>query len=179
MIITTDRLRLRPMERKDIADFVRELNDWDVQQWLSIPPFPYSHRDGEAYLAIVRDNHRTLHPTIFVIADPESDAALGVTAIDLKSGGTGELGYWLARAQWGRGIAKEAAQALLRHALAHPVLRQVIAVTDPENLRSQRVLTAVGFVDRGLRDRPSPSRRGSTQVRSYELPIDRKQATAR
>jgi hypothetical protein len=31
MIILTDRLRLRPMKRKDIADFVRHLNDWDVQ----------------------------------------------------------------------------------------------------------------------------------------------------
>ena len=41
MIITTDRLRLRPMERKDIADFVRDLSDWEVQQWLWIPPFPY------------------------------------------------------------------------------------------------------------------------------------------
>ena len=179
MIITTDRLRLRPMEGKDIADFVRDLSDWEVQQWLSIPPFPYRHADGEAYLAIVSGNHKTSHPTAFVIADKESDAALGASAIDLKPAGTGELGYWLARAHWDRGIAREAMRALLRHAAGHPALRQLVAVTDPENLRSQRVLTAVGFEDRGLSDRPSPSRRGSTQLRRYEFPLERQSTTAR
>jgi RimJ/RimL family protein N-acetyltransferase len=172
LIITTDRLRLRPMERKDIADFVRDLNDWEVQQWLWVPPFPYRDQDGEAFLAIVRNNHMTSHPTVFVIAD-EHDAALGVTSVDLNADGTGALGYWLGRTHWGRGIMKEAVAALLRYAIEHPALRQLVAVTDPENLRSQRVLTALGFKDLGLRDRPLPSRRGSTQQRSYELPINR------
>jgi len=174
LIITTDRLRLRPMERKDISDFVRDLNDWEVQQWLSIPPFPYQHTDGEAYLAIVGNNHMTSHPTAFVIAGKDSDAALGAMAIDVNSAGTGELGYWLARAHWGQGIAKEAVRALLPHVLGHPALRQLVAFTDPENLRSQCVLTAAGFRDHGLRDRPLPSRRGSTERRAYEFTINRR-----
>ena len=173
MIITTDRLRLRPMERKDIADFVRDLSNWEVQQWLSIPPFPYRHADGEAFLTIVHANHGTDHPTIFVVADKSSDEALGTVSVNIDGDGRGELGYWLGRAHWGRGIMKEAVAALLRHALDHPSLRRLIADTDPENLRSQRILTAVGFKDRGLRDRSSPTRRGSTQLRGYEFPIDR------
>ena len=173
MIITTDRLRLRPMERKDIDGFVRDLCDWEVQQWLSIPPFPYRPEDGEAYLAIVRNNHMTSHPTVFVVSDKSSDEALGAVSIDIHAGGIGELGYWLGRTHWGRGIMKEAVAALLRHAVDHPALRQLVAVTDPENLRSQRVLMALGFRDHGLHDRPLPSRRGSTQRRTYELPIDR------
>lgn len=92
MIVTTDRLRLRPMERKDIADFVRDLNDWEVQQWLSLPPFPYRDTDGEAYLAIVANNHATSHPTAFVVAAKESDAALGVMSVDIDDAGTGEPG---------------------------------------------------------------------------------------
>ncbi|HEX6119078.1 MAG TPA: GNAT family N-acetyltransferase [Dongiaceae bacterium] len=91
MIIATDRLRLRPMEREDIADFVRHLNDWDVQQWLTIPRFPYEHTDGEAYLAIVQANHATAHPTAFVIADRTSDLALGAAAVEIGEA-QGELG---------------------------------------------------------------------------------------
>jgi RimJ/RimL family protein N-acetyltransferase len=173
LIITTDRVRLRPMERKDIAEFVRELSDWEVQQWLSIPPFPYRHEDGEAYLAIVRNNHMTSHPTVFVVADKSSDEALGAVSVDIHADGIGELGYWLGRTHWGRGLMKEAVAALLQHAAEHPGLRQLVAVTDPENARSQRVLMALGFRDHGLRDRPSPSRRGSTQRRTYELPVNR------
>ncbi len=173
MIITTARLRLRPMQPKDIDGFVRDLSDWEVQQWLTKPPFPYRRQDGEAYMAIVQGNHATPHPTLFVIANKASDAALGTAAIDIDAEGTGELGYWLGRAHWGNAIMPEAVAALLRHALEHPALRKLVAVTDPDNLRSQRVLTALGFNDHGLRDRPAPTRRGSTQLRSYAFPVGR------
>ena len=173
MIIETERLRLRAGKPADIADFVRHLNDWEVQQWLTIPPFPYKHEDGEAYLKIIRSNHATILPSTFVVADKASDAALGAVSINIDAHSVGELGYWLARVAWGRGVMKEAVLALLLHAKDHPALRRIVAVTDPENLRSQRVLLASGFVDRGLSDRPQPSRRGSTQVHNYELPIDR------
>lgn len=173
MIITTDRLRLRCMEPRDIDPFVRDLCDWEVQQWLTMPPFPYERKDGEAYLAIVRANHGTAHPTLFVIADRSSDVALGTVSVDIDGEGRGELGYWLGRAHWSGGIMKEAVAALLRHARDHPSLRRLIAVTDPANVRSQRVLAACGFVTRGLKDRPKPSRRGSMQVLEYELPLER------
>jgi 8-oxo-dGTP diphosphatase len=172
LIILTGRLRLRPMERKDIADFVRHLNDWDVQQWLTIPPFPYEHADGEAYLAIVQANHAAAHPTAFVIADRASDLALGAASVEIGEEAQGELGYWLGREHWGRGLMKEAGAAIVRHAAAHPGIRRLVAVTDPENTRSQRVLMACGLADRGLRGRPQPSRRGSAQMREYELVLE-------
>lgn len=173
MIITTDRLRLRAMEPQDIDGFVRDLSDWEVQQWLSQPPFPYQRKDGEAYMAIVQGNHATPHPTLFVIADKASDAALGAACVDIDAEGTGVLGYWLGRAHWGRGIMPEAVATLLRHARGHPDLRRLRAVTDPDNVRSQRVLAACGLMDRGLAARADPSRRGSIQMREYELPIER------
>ena len=173
MIIATNRLRLRCMEPNDIERFVRDLCDWEVQQWLTLPPFPYERKDGAAFLAIVRANHTTAHPTMFVIAERSTDEALGTVSIAIDSEGCGELGYWLGRAHWGRGIMKEAVAALLRHALGHPSLRRLIAVTDPDNVRSQRILSACGLAERGLKDRPKPSRRGSRHLLEYELPIER------
>ena len=169
MIISTDRLTLRCMEPKDIEPFVRALNDWEVQQWLAQPPFPYASKDGETYLAIMRANHATRHPTVFVMADKSTDEALGVVSIDRDGSDTGVLGYWLARAHWGRGYMKEAAVALVRHARNHPELRRITSVTDPENARSQSVLRACGLTDLGLHDRATPSRRGLMQLRRFEL----------
>ena len=108
MIIASDRLLLRPMAPKDIDQFVRCLGDWEVQQWLTIPPFPYERSDGEAYLAIVQRNHATSHPTVFVTADAGTDDAIGTASVDIGADGTGELGYWLARSHWGRGLMKDA-----------------------------------------------------------------------
>jgi hypothetical protein len=48
------------MEPKDIDNFVHDLSDWEVQQWLTIPPFPYERKDGEAFLAIVQKITRRL-----------------------------------------------------------------------------------------------------------------------
>jgi 8-oxo-dGTP diphosphatase len=174
VIITTERLRLRAAETKDIEPFVRCLNDWDVQQWLTLPPFPYSRQDGEAYLAIVCARHATAHPTTFVMADKATDTALGAASVEIDQEGTGELGYWIGRDHWGRGLAKEAVSVLVRHALAHPDLQRLVAVTDPANVRSQRVLAACGLSDCGLRERARPSRRGSTQERRYELVRERR-----
>jgi 8-oxo-dGTP diphosphatase len=173
LIIMTERLRLRPMEPKDIDGFVRDLSDWEVQQWLTQPPFPYQRKDGEAYMAIVQGNHATPHPTLFVIADKAKDAALGTAGVDIDAEGTGVLGYWLGRSHWGRGLMKEAVGALVRHARGHPALRCLIATADPENARSHSVLTGCGLSAGGLVDRPQPTRRGSTHLRSYEFPIAR------
>jgi len=171
LIITTGRLRLRCMEPRDIDDFVRDLNDWEVQQWLALPPFPYERKDGEAFLAIMHADHAGAHPTMFVMADLSSDAALGVVSVDRDDGdsATGVLGYWLGREHWGRGYMKEAAAATVRHARKHPALRRITSVTDPENARSQSILLACGFRDLGLENRPQPSRRGSMQMRRYDL----------
>ena len=171
MILATERLKLRAMEPKDIDAFVRDLGDWEVQQWLAQPPFPYARKDGEWYLDVVRNNHKTTYPTIFVVADKASDAALGAASVDIDGAGTGVLGYWFGRDHWGRGIAREAVGALVRHARRHPAIRLIVAVTDPENFRSQRVLAAAGLADCGIIDRQLPSRRGATQMRRYELVI--------
>ena len=171
MILTTDRLRLRCMEPRDLDAFVRVLNDWEVQQWLAQPPFPYGRADGEAYLALMRANHAGPHPTAFVMADKVDDATLGVVSIDVGDDGVGALGYWLDRAHWGHGYATEAVRALIAQARGHPELRRIAAVTDPENQRSQRVLGAGGLASLGPRDRTSPSRRGATRMLRYELVV--------
>jgi RimJ/RimL family protein N-acetyltransferase len=61
-----------------------------------------------------------------------------------------EVAYRLARPAWGRGIATEAAGALVNHALGALALPRVVAVTYPDNVASQRVLCKLGFEPRGL-----------------------------
>jgi len=61
-----------------------------------------------------------------------------------------EIAYRLARSAWGRGIATEAAGALVAHGLRTLGLPRLVAVTYPENRASQRVLDKLGFERRGL-----------------------------
>jgi [ribosomal protein S5]-alanine N-acetyltransferase len=59
-----------------------------------------------------------------------------------------ELGYRLATAYWGQGLATEAARAVLEWAFRDQRLPYVIAFLDPANLASVRVLQKVGMTRR-------------------------------
>jgi RimJ/RimL family protein N-acetyltransferase len=56
-----------------------------------------------------------------------------------------ELGYRLRRAAWGRGLATEAAAALVRLALADPEVTAVVAAALATNRASRRVMEKVGM----------------------------------
>jgi len=56
-----------------------------------------------------------------------------------------DLGYALLPAFWGRGYAAEAAAAVLADARARLGLSRIVAITDPANQGSIRVLEKLGF----------------------------------
>ena len=71
----------------------------------------------------------------------------GVKAPPLDDGEV-EIGYGMAPAFRGRGLATEAARALTREALAQGA-RRVSAFTSPDNIASWRLLQRIGYVRDG------------------------------
>lgn len=69
-----------------------------------------------------------------------------------KDGDDFELGYRLRKDAWCLGLATEAARQLIPHAFGVLRLPHLLAVTDPENEASQRVLLKLGFSTRGTTD---------------------------
>jgi RimJ/RimL family protein N-acetyltransferase len=62
-----------------------------------------------------------------------------------------EIGYLFKRSTWGNGYATEATERLLQFAFEETSLEELVAVTDPENTASQRVLGKCGLVYEGMR----------------------------
>jgi RimJ/RimL family protein N-acetyltransferase len=60
-----------------------------------------------------------------------------------------EIGWRLVRAEWGRGHAREAAAAVLRHGFEAAGARRIVADIHPDNERSMRVARAIGLEDAG------------------------------
>lgn len=64
----------------------------------------------------------------------------GLQPLDLDGATEIEIGWRLAKDQWGRGLATEAAHVALRHAVDYAHLERVIAIAMPENRVSLRIM---------------------------------------
>jgi ribosomal-protein-alanine N-acetyltransferase len=61
-----------------------------------------------------------------------------------------ELGYLFGRKHWGKGFATEAARGSMIYGFEKLSFREIIALTDLENVASQKVLEKIGFARRGV-----------------------------
>src|SRR4051794_41194175 len=80
-VLQPPRLILRPFNEGDIDTMVALLNDWEVAQWLAIPPFPYRRADARFYVDQVRSNHGAGPATEFGIALTEGDGIVGAIGV--------------------------------------------------------------------------------------------------
>ncbi len=81
------------------------------------------------------------------------DEAVGGCGIAQESGKfrcNAEIGYWLAEAHWGKGIATRVANALTEIGFARPDITRIHAPIHAYNPASQRVCEKIGFVREGL-----------------------------
>lgn len=147
MFARTPRLLLRPGFPEDAPALVGAIADEAIVKNLATAPWPYRMRDAEAFLARPRD---PVLPALLIFE--RTDAAprlVGSCGLGRRPSGAVELGYWIARAQWGRGFATEAGRALIDIARALGV-RQLEASHFIDNPASARVLDKLGFESTGL-----------------------------
>ncbi|MAH17552.1 MAG: hypothetical protein CL960_03545 [Euryarchaeota archaeon] len=167
MELLTERLRLRSCREEDLKPLAAAIAPPAVSDWLCNLPRPYTLADAREFM------QRTAAPGAGwegIIALRDSDALIGGVRLT-QSAAPGEqpvlaapsapaerqqpreatLGYWVARARWGKGYATEAASALLAWGFRELKLERVSASTLPGNRPSQAVLRRLGFAYVGMR----------------------------
>lgn len=92
-----------------------------------------------------------------------------------------EVGWRLARLQWGNGFAPEAAQAALQFGFENVDLPndEIVSFTTTQNLQSQRVMQKIGMHRDPARDFDHPLTPGWSEQRHVLFCIDRVQWLAR
>jgi len=148
MFARTDRLLLRPGWAEDAPALAAAIADQGIGRHLSTAPCPYPLRAAAALLGSPR---RPSLPSFLIFERTEGAPALvGSCGLGRRPSGAVELGYWIARAHWGRGFATEAGIALLDIANALGIER-LEASYFVDNPASGRVLEKLGFQPTGLR----------------------------
>ena len=169
MFARTRRLLLRPGFPEDAPALVRAIADEAIVRNLSTAPWPYRMRDAEAFLAKARD---PVLPSFLIFERTEvAPQLVGSCGLGRRPSGAVEMGYWIARSHWGRGLATEACTALIEIARTLGLAR-LEASHFIDNPASARVLEKLGFEPRGvIAPRLSCARGEQVPARLMRLPL--------
>ena len=149
--LETENLWLRPFLPSD-ADIVQEYcSDKTIAANTRNIEYPYPEGAGAKWI----ENHAQLwlegKAAVFAIwpkATNELAGAIGLHIVEEDQ--NAELGYWLGRPHWGKGICSEAAIKVVRYGLEELALHKIFAHHLTRNPASGRVLENAGMVREGL-----------------------------
>ena len=148
--ISAERLTLRPVAERDLADLLEINGDPEVTRFLPYATWQ-SPGDGIAWLrrmealalagtgrqlVLVRNADARVVGTLLLFRFDETSARL-------------ELGYVLGRPYWGQGLMGEALEAACSHAFSAMAVRRIEAEVDPANVASNRLMQRLGFTREG------------------------------
>lgn len=143
-----DGFYLSGIQLTDKAALLEHLHSKDVYNTTLNIPHPYSEVDADSWLQKrIIHNSRQGKAVSLAIRNVEAKLVGVISADNLDVGAThkAEIGYWLARGYWGRGIMTDAVKAYVVYAFEELGLRKLVAHCFELNIGSARVLEKSGF----------------------------------
>jgi [ribosomal protein S5]-alanine N-acetyltransferase len=142
-------ITLRELVPSDLSRLVSLANDESVSRYLVYTfPHPYTQADAQWW---INEGSKLNGATTRVI---EYDGLLcGLVGITPQTGWRdhlGEIGYWVGRQYWGKGIATAALQQATDYGFAEIALRKLYAPVLAPNIASMRVLEKCGYTLEGV-----------------------------
>jgi RimJ/RimL family protein N-acetyltransferase len=145
--LALDGYTLRSYRDEDAMALAQLADDREVSQYLRDRfPHPYTFEDAQEWIA--RARAETESPPLTFAVSGAAAVMLGGIGLDRQSDvyrHSAELGYWLGRPHWGRGVATAAVDAICRYGFERVGLRRIYACVFSPNTASSRVLEKARF----------------------------------
>jgi RimJ/RimL family protein N-acetyltransferase len=156
--VETKRLWLRWPRLADAGAIESYSSNWEVARHTARIPHPYPRGGAESFVYAAREAN-ALGRELRLVLTPISawDRAIGSVSLEPRGADRLTLGYALAPAVWGRGLASEATRAIVDVGFQLTRAAAIEASAHVENPASRRVLERAGFswVGSGLHDAPA------------------------
>ena len=145
--LTTTRLILRPWHDADIVPFVAINQDAAVMRWIGDA---LTVAQTEAWVGRMRTMWQEHGLGLFAAELRDAPGCIGYIGLSIPRFTAHftpcvEIGWRLASAVWGRGLASEGATAVLEWAHTDRQLPEVVSFTTRGNVASQRVMQKIGM----------------------------------
>lgn len=139
------RIILRGFRKADAENIQQNINSKSVVRYTSNIPHPYSIKDAYHFFKKLKKNRgKEIAFGIVLKNTGKVVGGIGLMKID-RANKNAELGYWLGKKYWGRGIATEAVGLVLDLVFKKWKFHRVYANTFHKNIASQKVLNKFGF----------------------------------
>ncbi len=146
IVVETERLCLRELTPDDAAFILELVNE---PAWLRFigDRNVHSAADALGYIAKVRVDGYARHEFgLWAVTLKPSGEALGICGlVKRETLEHVDVGFAFLARHWGQGFAQESVAAVVRLAHERFALERVVAITDPDNASSQKVLERAGF----------------------------------
>jgi ribosomal-protein-alanine N-acetyltransferase len=149
LVIETQRLKLRPYVEGDVEALWPSVSDPELSRQMSWS----AHADREETRAYIRSTADDIRENRGVVWGIEHEGkvigSVGIEDITWQRAALrfdrAELGFWVAKAWWGKGIVTEAAHAAVKFAFDTIGLHKVNVHCFAANAASKRVIEKLGF----------------------------------
>ncbi|MEH1793515.1 GNAT family N-acetyltransferase [Nostoc sp.] len=140
--IETARLRLRDFNLNDFDYLFRIYSDAEVMKYLSLR----TREQTQVSLSKHIQQWQLHNFGMWAVIHKETDEMIGRCGLGfLENTPEVELGYVFDKSYWNMGIATEASVATLKFGFWEAKLNQIVAIADPENIASVRVIQKLGM----------------------------------
>jgi ribosomal-protein-alanine N-acetyltransferase len=156
-MLETGRLILDAWQDDDWIAFRPIANDVEVMRYIN-GGVPWSDDEIRSFVERQVELYRTRGFCRWKLLSKPAHELIGFCGAGLwRDAADPEIGWWLARSCWGRGLATEAATQALDDAFTRVGLERIISIAMPENVASTRIMRKLGlafdceFESRGVR----------------------------
>lgn len=146
--LTTERLRIRPVEKIDLESIYHIHSDHQVNQYLPYQTWR-TWDDARIWYARVLMRRRQELAQQFVIVRNEDSTLIGSCIVFIHEFDSDnlELGYVLGRAHWGQGYMHEALNDFVPTIAGALQLEKMYAIIDTRNRASRKLIRKLGFTE--------------------------------
>jgi RimJ/RimL family protein N-acetyltransferase len=147
-ILEGEKVRLRPVNERDLPMFVQWLQDEEVRRWLAMVTEPPTMQEEMDWY----DRRRADPDSVMWSIETVEGRLVGTTELRLTpEHKRAELGIAIQdKTMWNKGLGTDAVRLVLEYGFNDLELHRIELTTDEDNLRGRRCYEKCGFAEEGL-----------------------------
>jgi len=145
--LKTERLIIRPLSEQDSEVIYKNVKEYEIAKWTINIPHPYPKDGAIKFIKQTKEFMKkgmAYELAIQIESTKEMVGVMSLLKVDRRHKNA-ELGYWVAKKHWNKGIATEAASRVMEFGFQMLNLERIFAKCFHNNEASRRVMEKIGM----------------------------------